>query len=256
MLQRIKIKLKPLNNTILEYNYSYSLSCMLYNKLKVSDVEFTSRYHKEGLRQNIENKNFKLLNPVLIFNNLTMCDEGVIVNKADEVELNIGGTDEVVMKIINGLIIDPICQIDSTQLKFNGFEYENLNKLGNNTLYKSLTPTITSIQENNKIKYIEIDDERYIELLKNNLMKKYKMLFNKEYDNGIDIKILNPEVAKRKFVKIKDNIHVIGYKKFDIVIKGNKDIQKVAYCCGIGINNMMGMGNLQMIRGDNFGKNL
>ena len=40
------------------------------------------------------------------------------------------------MKIINGLIIDPICQIDSTQLKFNGFEYENLNKLGNNTIIK------------------------------------------------------------------------------------------------------------------------
>ena len=62
MLQRIKIKLKPLNNTILEYNYSYSLSCMLYNKLKVSDVEFTSRYHKEGLRQNIENLNLQIHN--------------------------------------------------------------------------------------------------------------------------------------------------------------------------------------------------
>lgn len=251
MLQRIKIKLKPLNNTILDYNYSYILSCELYNKLKLIDENYTLNYHKNGLRENKEDKNLKMLNPILKFKDVDMCEEGIIINRNDNVILDIGGYKKIITMIINGFMQDNLLKINNSQFAFDGFEYENLNKLKNHTLYKSFTPTIISVKENDKIKYIEIEDEIYIDLIKKNLLNKYRLLYKKDYTNELNIQITNIDNAKRKFVKIKNNIHVIGYKNFNIIIKADKEMQKIIYCCGIGINNMMGMGNLKMIRGDN-----
>lgn len=249
MLQRINIKLKVLNNILLTYNYQYQLGCEINKKITLADIEFGEKFHKEGLRKNKSQKNFKLLNPMFQFNNAIMDKDGIILNKNDIITLVIGGDKTVITKVLNGLYEDNKINIDGNIFEFIGVDIEKLPNLKQINIYKVEGVLIESIQDQNKkVKYLDIMNPKFVEALKENLKRKYKLLYNRDYTGELKIGVEDFLKIKNKTINIK-GYNIKGFGKFNIILKANKDMQKVAYCCGLGTHNMYGGGFLKYITG-------
>jgi CRISPR-associated endoribonuclease Cas6 len=257
MLQRVNIKLKTKQNMLLQYDYNYQIGCELYKKINITDEAFGSLYHKEGLRKDRDQRNFKLLNPLLQFNKVTMDKEGIILNKDDIVTLTIGGSKQVINKILNGFYQDNNLNIDGKMFEFVNAEISKMPQFKQIGLYKVESALIEAIQdENRKIEYLDIMNPRYIQAVKQNLKRKYQLVYGKEYSGDLKIGIEDFLKIKSKSVNIKGH-KVHGYGKFNVLIQAEKDMQKVAYCCGLGSHNMYGAGFLKyIIGGEANGQNL
>ena len=116
-------------------------------------------------------------------------------------------------------------------------------------LYKVESALIEAIQnEDMKTEYLNIMNPRYIQAVKQNLRRKYEMVYGKEYLGELKIGIEDFLKIKPKSVSVKGH-KVHGYGKFNVLIQAEKDMQKVAYCCGLGSHNMYGAGFLKYITG-------
>jgi CRISPR-associated endoribonuclease Cas6 len=89
---------------------------------------------------------------------------------------------------------------------------------------------------------------RFIQAVKQNLKRKYQLIYDKEYIGDLKIGIEDFLKIKPKSVNIKGH-KVHGFGKFNVLIQANKDMQKVAFCCGLGSHNMYGAGFLKYITG-------
>lgn len=249
MLQRISIKLKVKENMLLIYDYNEILKNELYKKINMIDKNFSNIYHQEGLRKNRVEKNFKLLNPLLQFNNAIMDKEGIILNKNDLIELIIGGSKTVLNIILNGFYENNILNINGEEFEFTGAKILQLPNFKEIGLYKVESALIESIQtEKGKVEYLDIMNPKFIQAVKQNLKRKYQLIYGKEYNGDLKIGIEDFLKIKSKSISVKGyKIH--GFGKFNVLIQGNRDIQKVAYCCGLGSHNMYGAGFLKYLTG-------
>ena len=85
-------------------------------------------------------------------------------------------------------------------------------------------------------------------ILAHNLMRKYKLVYGKEYEGEIFFDIENTLKVKKKLIsKIKSEFIIIGYSGFELFIEADKDMQKIAYYCGLGGYNSLGMGSVNYI---------
>lgn len=249
MLQRVNIKLKTQQNMLLSYDYNYQIGCELYKKINIVDKAFWCIYHKEGFRKDETQKNFKLLNPLLQFDNVVMDKEGIILNKDDIITLTIGGSKQVINLIINGFYQDTKLNIDGDMFEFVNAEITKMPQFKKIGLFKVESALIEWVQnEDKKIEYLDIMNPRYIQAVRQNLKSKYELIYGKEYLGELKIGIEDFLKIKPKSVNIKGH-KVHGYGKFNILIQAEKDIQKVAYCCGLGSHNMYGAGFLKYITG-------
>jgi len=249
MLQRIEIIMEVKQNTLLPYDYNYQIGCEIYKKINEIDSAFCSLYHKEGLRKNKEQRNFKLLNPLLQFDNAIMDKEGIILNQGDKVKLTIGGSQKIINIILNGFYQNNKLNINGEMFEFIDAKITKMPQFRDVGLYKVESALVEYIQdENKKSQSIDIMNPRYIQAIKQNLKRKYELIYNKEYQGNLKIAIEDFLKIKRKSVGIKGH-KINGYGKFNVLIQANKDMQKVAYCCGLGSHNMYGAGFLKYITG-------
>lgn len=251
MLQIINIKLKVKQNTLLNYDYNYALACEIYKKIQLIDNEFGIGFHNNGLRKNKSEKPFKLMTMMLQFNNAIMDKEGIILNANDKVNLEIRGTKQVLNKILNGFMSDNSINIDGNIFEFERTEIKAIPNFKNTNLYKVESILIETLLDNNKKSiYLDAFNPRYVQTIKQNLKNKYKLIYNKEYTGELKIGIEDFMQIKTKSIKVK-NHNIIGSGKFNIIIQADRDIQKVAYCCGLGTHNTYGAGFLKYITGGN-----
>ncbi|VHR22069.1 CRISPR-associated protein cas6 [Clostridioides difficile] len=125
-------------------------------------------------------------------------------------------------------------------------------KIGFNsiTLYKVRSPIVASLYDlkSKKQVYLNPMQEEFYKALHDNLMKKYKLIYNKEYTGEVYFDIEDVLSVKKKYVtNIKGKGFVIGYTDFEIFVEADKDMQKVIYYCGLGEKNSIGMGLLTYI---------
>ena len=119
-------------------------------------------------------------------------------------------------------------------------------------LYKVRTPVVESIynEEENKVIYLNVAQQEFYSALGQNLLRKYEIIYNKKYEGELYFDIENILNAKKKYItKIKENGYLIGYTNFEIFVQADVDMQKVAYYCGLGQNNSIGMGLVTFITG-------
>lgn len=249
MLQRVDISLKVKQNMLLPYDYNYPVGCEIYKKVDSIDKAFGSLYHKEGLRKDKTQRNFKLLNPLLQFSNAVMDKEGIILNKDDIVTLTVGGSQKVINIILNGFYQNNTLNINGDMFEFINANITKMPQFKQVGLYKVESALIESIQdETGKTEYLDIMNPRFIQAVKQNLKRKYQLIYDKEYTGNLKIGIEDFLKIKPKSVNVKGH-KVHGFGKFNVLIQANKDMQKVAFCCGLGSHNMYGAGFLKYITG-------
>lgn len=227
---------------ILDYNYNYELMKEMYNAMKTSNDKKASKIHDEGFK--IENKIYKLFTHQLFIENAKYTKEGIVINKKSKLKLTISGAETVVKEIALGIFKNKGIRLNNSKMVLKDIESNKRTVLDNISLYKVRTPIVAAIQdENRKIKYISPYEEGFFRVLANNLRRKYKLIYNKDYEGELFFDIEELFNVKKKFISnIKNDGFIIGYSDFELYIQSDKDMQKVAYYTGLGSNNSLGMG--------------
>ncbi|MCD3217408.1 CRISPR-associated endoribonuclease Cas6 [Clostridium botulinum C] len=249
MLSRKSIILKSESNGVLDYNWNYPLSINLFNKMLLYDAKFAEFLHNEGFRSNDEKKKkFKLINFMMLFNNQKMDSKGININKDDEVVLIISGYKDPMNAILQGLCINHKINLNNIIFKVIAIKEDRKVKFNKINIYKAITPIVESIWENGSVKFLNPYQSKYYNAIKKNLKRKYEIIYKKTYSGELKLMIENMLKIKQKSIKIK-NGYIQGYSNFEILIQCDKDMQKVAYYCGLGQNSSMGLGLLNYITG-------
>lgn len=91
--------------------------------------------------------------------------------------------------------------------------------------------------------YLTPFEEEFYELLKNNLLKKYELVYKKPYEGDLEIKPVKVKEEYKKKVVYKGTLIEAweGYYK----IKGSQDIVKLALEAGLGSKNSAGFGMVE-----------
>ncbi|MCD3276686.1 CRISPR-associated endoribonuclease Cas6 [Clostridium botulinum] len=249
MLSRRSIILQAQNDGLLDYNWNYPLYINLFNKISLYDKEFGKVLHDEGFRSKDEKKKkFKLINFMLLFSNQKMNGEGISINKNDEIVLIISGYKDPMNAILQGLCINNEINLNNIIFKVINVKEDKKVKFNKINIYKAMTPIVESVWENGLVKFLNPYQPDYYNAVKQNLKRKYEIIYNKPYNGELKLMIENMLKIKQKSVKIK-NGHIQGYSNFEILIQCDKNMQKVAYYCGLGQNSSMGAGLVNYITG-------
>ncbi|BAE47716.1 CRISPR-associated endoribonuclease Cas6 [Clostridium botulinum C] len=249
MLSRKSIILKAESNGVLDYNWNYPLSASLFNKMSLYDVKFAEFLHDEGFRSNDEKKKkFKLINFMMLFNNQKMDSKGININKNDEIVLIISGYKDPMNAILQGLCINNEINLNNIIFKVVDIKNDRRVKFNKINIYKVMTPIVESIWENGLVKFLNPYEPEYYDAIKQNLKRKYEIIYKKPYNGELKLMIENMLKIKKKSIRIK-NGYIHGYSNFEILVQCDKDMQKVAYYCGLGQNSSMGIGLLNYITG-------
>lgn len=228
---------------VLNYNYHYELMKRIYESIELKDKSRALILHNNGYK--IDNKKFKLFNYNLFCQGAIYTSKGIEIKKDNTIKFIISGYSEVINLILKGLIIKQKFILDNIEFKIVNIEDDNKIKLDNISLYKVRTPVVASLYNklDNKQIYLNPMQEEFYKSLYNNLIRKYKLIYKKDYNGELYFDIENVLSIKKKYItNIKQKGFVIGYSDFEIVVQADKDMQEVIYYCGLGEKNSVGMG--------------
>ena len=236
------------NEVLLDYNYQYELMKRIYEAIEVNDRRKALSLHNEGYK--IDKKVFKLFNYTMMFEDAKYSKEGIHLNSRTKIRLILSGYDDILNNIIKGFIKCKVFKLYNIEFKLSNMDEDS--KIGFNsiTLYKVRSPIVASLYDlkSKKQVYLNPMQEEFYKALHDNLMKKYKLIYNKEYTGEVYFDIEDVLSVKKKYVtNIKGKGFVIGYTDFEIFVEADKDMQKVIYYCGLGEKNSIGMGLLTYI---------
>lgn len=248
MLSRKIIILKSLKKCTLPYDYYYEASKNIYQKISLYNKEYGKMLHDEGFRsKDKERKKLKLFNFSLMFEDKEMTSKGILLNENDTIKLVISGYNKVLNAFLQGLIQNNkfnICNILFEVENVLNNEKVRFNKIN---IYKTISPVVESVWDK-KIEYLNPYQPEYYNAIKQNLKRKYELIYDKPYEGELKIMIEDMLKVKEKTISIK-NAFIKGYGKYEILVQADKEMQKVAYYCGLGQNNSIGAGYLQYITG-------
>lgn len=247
LLRKIPI-LNAQNEGYIDYNWLYIISKQLYHKITLYDTEYALLLHDKGYRSKDEKlKKFKLFNFCLLFDNQKMDEKGIYISKGDNIQLVISGYDKVINAILQGLILNNEFNINNILFKVTNINNDSKVRFNKINIYKAITPIVES-KWNDKIEYLNPYQIEYYNALKQNLKRKYEIIYNEPYFGELKIMIENILKVKKKTFNIKKG-YVQGYGKFEILVQANKKMQQVAYYCGLGEKSSLGAGFLKYITG-------
>jgi len=103
----------------------------------------------------------------------------------------------------------------------------------------------TPIDGGNRFVYLSPWEEEFYKLLKANLMKKYTLVYGKEYKYNLDIQPVRLSRKHRKKVVYKGTLIEAweGYFR----LKGNKEMLRLALEAGLGAKNSIGFGMIERV---------
>ncbi|EGT4052748.1 TPA: CRISPR-associated endoribonuclease Cas6 [Clostridioides difficile] len=236
------------NEVVLDYNYQYELMKRIYEAIESNDRRKALSLHNEGYK--IDKKVFKLFNYTMMFEDAKYSKEGIHLNSRTKIRLILSGYDDILNNIIKGFIKCKVFKLYNIEFKLSNMDEDS--KIGFNsiTLYKVRSPIVASLYDlkSKKQVYLNPMQEEFYKALHDNLMKKYKLIYDKEYTGEVYFDIEDVLSVKKKYVtNIKGKGFVIGYTDFEIFVEADKDMQKVIYYCGLGEKNSIGMGLLTYI---------
>ena len=245
-LTRKILVMKTTKDSTLDYNYHYELMKEIYKSLEMSNYELAIELHDRGY--SIENKRYKLFNHQLFIENANYTKEGIYIKKDSICKLTLSGKQEIIKNIIFGFLEKGKLKLFDTSYKVVSIENDKNIKFNNITLYKVRNPIVATRQdEDKKIVFISPFEDDYYRVLANNLKRKYKLVYGKDYTGELYFDIEDALNIKKRFI---DNVKrdsksksiLIGYTDFELYLVADRDMQKVAYYCGFGSNNSLGMG--------------
>lgn len=250
---RLEVEFITQEKKKLNFNYNYYITSAIYNLIAEHDEDYSKFLHDEGYL--VGNKNFKLfVYSRFMPEKFSVSGDYMIIEKGKSRLFINSPVKEFINSLGNSLIKKGSMKIGQEDFKINNIYLKDDISLDYETKFIALSPIVvtTGIEINDEVRSrtVYIDEPKFTENIKNNLLKKYFLVYGKLPENmSIDI-----EFDKRYMEKNKKG-HLINFK--DITIKGfiapftmkcEKSIKRVAIDCGIGENNSIGMGYIKEAR--------
>lgn len=247
---RMKIVLQPIQTQIIEINYNYYLSSLIYHVLSWSSNDFSERLHSKGY--SLGSRKFKLFCfSRLISTNYTIQESKLILR--DKVEWYISSpVDEFIVHLADGLLKEAKINIGKGEFYISSVELLKKPEFKNEMYFRTLSPVTTNTVEvidgKRKTMSCKVTDTKFVENIKNNLLRKYFLIQgslpeNMSFEMEIDEEFAN---VKGNLIQYK-NTYIKGYPlKFRM--KGDRKLLKVAYDAGIGEKGSAGMGMIDIDR--------
>jgi CRISPR-associated endoribonuclease Cas6 len=257
----IELNLEPETyNYQIPLNYQYPLSAAIYKLIATSSEEFADWLHEIGYKSG-KGKPYKMfvfsklstspIDKALLSKNILKSKGGLHFYFASPVN------DKIILNFIQGAMQKGIIKIGAVDLPQTEFTIKSINMLPiityeNNQTYRTISPICVSNFNNGKVEYIFPNNEQIEEKLENNLKEKYKILNEKDFNENLQIEIIDKTQFKQKNIIIKENTEFQGrIKAFETHIRINTtaEMHKIAQECGIGERNSMGFGMMERIGG-------
>lgn len=252
---RFEITLTPANwKYKLPLNYQYPLLVNVYRIFSLGDANFTDWLHTNGYGNN--GKNTKLFTFSRLFTEPgKITGEVLSTNGPARFFFSTPGMNKQLQVFLNGLLnsYDFIISDNGTFVRFTitGINSVEPSEFGNDQIFRMLSPCVSSIKHEGKIKYLQPGDNAIEDNLANNLIWKYELIHGEPYTGDIKIEFDRDYIERHrrlsKLVRIKtgreDEQHIRGFI-CPIKITTSSKMLAVAYDCGLGEKNSLGFGML------------
>lgn len=249
---RLKLTLIPSGKTRIGFNYNYYVSSMLYKVLNESSSKYAQELHEKGYM--LGKKKFKLFTFSSLFpERLKVVDN--TLELSGKIELYISSpVKSFVFHLADGLLSMGKIRIDNTELKVESVEVLPLAEFNREAKFKCLSPVTTSTVEETQKGQRTVPcipgTEKFIENIKNNLLRKYYLIHKKlPEDMAFEMHFKEDDLkkySKGKLIKFKE-IFIKGFL-IPFTVKGSSQLIKTGYDCGFGEKNSAGFGMVGNIK--------
>lgn len=258
---RLKIVARAEKGFFIPYDYHYRLHAAIYGMIAQSSEKYAEFLHDTGFLD--ENKSLKLFTfSKLFFHNNTRSHKGF--NNVKELTFYFStpipnSFEHVVLGIFS-------------KEKLSLSSYQNPNEF-----YVKHVETIAELQFKSQMKFtclspiavakkdekyqgkhyldymIPIEKENYLSSLKNNLLRKYRMIHNQQFvgDNAFQFSF-DPEYIVKRQGKIRKNIKFKNSRiiamEAPFTIIADPELIKIGYECGFGSENSAGFGMAEVTK--------
>lgn len=253
MLSRKVFIFYPNKDSFITYDYAYQVMSNIYKYISEIDKSKEDFLHNKGYQLKSGHV-YKLFNHTLRFKGAKFNKNNIFIPKTGIVFLTISGTRKNIDIITQGIENVKKLVISNSMFTYKKTVSSKKVIFANKMEYKTLSPVVTRTKNDKGIsEFVSIQNtEKYFKNIAVNAMRKYKLVFNKEFDNNktpiyFDIDINN---IKEKSIKIKNNGYVRGYLYTIRAECSDKNMQKILYYAGIGEKNSLGFGTLEYVKGE------
>ncbi|SHF19681.1 CRISPR-associated endoribonuclease Cas6 [Caloramator proteoclasticus] len=245
---RIILNLNSKDQQLLDINYNYYISAFIYSCLKEINEDMANKLHNEGFRCNYKNyKMFTFSN--LFFENYKIEKERIIFS--GNVKLSISSPfSEFIEYLVKSILFKEEIKLGSAKLKVDGISIPPIPEFKERMRFKTISPITMStalLKEDGRLlkRDLYIEDERFIENIRRNVLAKYEII-HKKLPDDIRFDINFGKNTKGKLIKYKNGINIKGYLT-DCEIIGNPELIEIAYECGLGDRNSLGFGMIECL---------
>ncbi len=243
---KISFTLMEKNSITIPIPYNQILQAIIYNNLTDG---VANHLHNKGYQH--EKRNFKLFTFSKIFaNNFHISSNSSLIIKSP-FHFFVSFADENITKNLSlNLLKNDTINLRGNTLKVSSIEFLSPPDFKNFVTIKMLSPiTVYSTfykQDGTKKTYFYNPREKeFNEIIKNNALKKYKLILGEEYNGTFEIEPLR--------FSIKRNFHILKYKGTIIhgysgiyKLEGQPNMLKILYLCGLGSKNSQGFGMFEI----------
>lgn len=251
---RIKLTFSIDKNTALPINYNYLLTSLIYSILSSSSRKFSHFLHEEGFRD--EGKRFKLFTYSQLLFAKKRIQKDKIVNLGENIVWFISSPkDEFVQHFVDGLFKKKTIRLGKELLipekveTLPGPEFKEVN------YFTCLSPITMSTkvengEDNLQLHYYRLGEDGFAEKLRQNLLRKYRLLYQKEPEEStLEIKFDQDYINRHQQVSRLIDFKGIKIKGWMVPFwtKGSQELVKVGYGCGFGDKNSAGFGMVRIV---------
>lgn len=240
---RISFEFSFRGKLILPLNYNYILQGFIYDN--IADWQVRNFMHNEGFT--FKKRKYKLFTFSRLLGKYKIDNNNKIIQYEPNVNLEVSSyyndffVDFSTSVMKNELILyDQRIFLENVKVKMQ-------HDIKNKCKIRMLSPLVVYSTDSHKVtNYYSPEDERFSELISENIKKKYQAFYNVSIDHSnFEIKPV-PGTQKAVVSKYKDFI-IKGWMG-DYYVKGDKDLVLLAYDAGLGSKNSQGYGCFEFIR--------
>ena len=252
---KLNLQIEPLAyGNRLPINYQYELSAWIYKIIAQGDKQYAEWLHKNGFSE--KHRNFKLFVFSHLYSPGIKFDKDRLIFCSDKASFYLSllperSTEAFIKGIFKEQEFSLGDRMSKVQFRVQQIELVPPPDFTDNFVFKTLSPVVVSVcQENSQYpRYVSPDEDIYGQLIRNNLIEKYRLYYQKEYegDPNFHFELLSP--AKSKLIKIKagtkEETAVRGFL-FTFRLEVDKELLKVMYEAGMSEKNAQGFGCVEI----------
>ena len=238
---RIEINLSAETPLILPKSHNHLLQGFIYSLL---DPLLRKRLHKEGYPY--EKRRFKLFTFSRLLGKVKMFKEYFQFNPPLKLIIS-SPKDEILQSLAEGLLKSPEVILGKNTVYIDSINVAARSSFNHEVTIKMLSPvtirsTLYGADGSKKSYYYSPFEKEFCRLIKENLRKKYKIVFNKNLGHDFEFSIKPQKVPPscEKIIIYKGTVIKAWMGIYEI--KGNPEVIALSYDTGLGAKNSQGFG--------------